>query len=67
MIALGIVNTIGVKLLGLGGHAGGYAYRTTVAVWFRDVLMFHLSTTQMSGTPCSFQVHALLALVLLAA
>ena len=62
VIALGIVNTIGVNLLGLGGHAGGYNYRTTVAVWFRDVLMFHPGTTQMSGAPWSFQVHALLAL-----
>jgi nitrate reductase gamma subunit len=67
VIALGIVNTIGVNLLGLGGHAGGYDYRSTVAVWFRDVLMFHPSTSQMLGAPWSFQVHALLALVLLAA
>ncbi|HLN06418.1 MAG TPA: respiratory nitrate reductase subunit gamma [Acidimicrobiales bacterium] len=66
VIALGIVNTIGVNLLGLGGHGGGYNYRSTVAVWFRDVLMFHPSATQMSGAPWSFQLHALLALALLA-
>jgi len=66
VIALGIVNTIGVNLLGLGGHGGGYNYRATVAVWFRDVLMFHPSATQMSGAPWSFQLHALLALALLA-
>ena len=67
VIALGIVNTIGVNLLGLGGHADGYDYRTTVAVWFRDVLTLHPSVTQMSGAPWSFQLHALLAVLLLAA
>ena len=66
VIALGIVNTIGVNLLGLGGHAGGYNYRTSVAVWFREVLMFHPSAAPMSGAPWSFKLHAILALLLLA-
>jgi nitrate reductase gamma subunit len=66
VIVLGLVNTIGIGLLGLDGHPGGYNYRTTVAVWFRDVLTFHPSTTQMAGAPWSFQLHALLAFLLLA-
>ena len=66
VILLGLVNTAGVGLLGLGGHPGGYNYRTTVAVWFRDVLTFHPSVAQMAGAPWSFQLHALLAFLLLA-
>jgi nitrate reductase gamma subunit len=66
VILLGLVNTIGVGLLGLGGHAGGYNYRTTVAVWFRDVLLFHPTVTQMATAPWSFQLHAMLAFLLLA-
>ncbi len=66
VILLGLVNTVGVGLLGLGRHAGGYNYRTTVAVWFRDVLTFHPSVTQMATAPWSFQVHALLSFLLLA-
>jgi len=67
VIALGIVNTIGVNLFGLGGHAGGYNYRITVAVWLRDVLGFHPSTAQMVGAPWSLQVHVVLSMLLLAA
>lgn len=67
VILLGLVNTVGVGLFGLGGHPGGYNYRATVAVWFRDVLLFHPSATTMAGAPWSFQVHALLAFLLLAA
>jgi nitrate reductase gamma subunit len=67
VVALGIVNTIGVNLFGIGGHGGGYNYRTTVAVWLREVLTFHPSTVQMSGAPWSFQCHAVLSMLLLAA
>ncbi len=66
VIVFGLVNTIGVGLLGLGGHPGGYNYRTTVAVWFREVLTFHPATAPLAGAPWSFQVHALLAFLLLA-
>lgn len=66
VILLGLVNTVGVGLLGIGGYTGGYNYRDTVAVWFRDVLTFHPSTVQMTGPPWSFQVHAVLAFLLLA-
>ena len=65
VIALGLINTIGVNLFGLGGYAGGYNYRNSVAVWFRDVLLFHPSIVPMVGAPWSFQTHALLAMLLL--
>jgi nitrate reductase gamma subunit len=67
VILLGLVNTIGAGLLGLEGHPGGYNYRATIAVWFRDVLAFHPSAAPMTGAPWSFQLHAVLAFLLLAA
>lgn len=67
VIALGLVNTIGVNLFGLGGFSGGYNYRNSVAVWFRDVLTFHPSAAPMIGAPWSFQTHALFAMLLLGA
>ncbi|MDE3083298.1 MAG: respiratory nitrate reductase subunit gamma [Acidobacteriota bacterium] len=67
VVALGLVNTIGVNLLGMGGYSGGYNYRLSVAVWFRDVFLFHPSTTTMSGAPWSFQAHALFAMLLIGA
>jgi nitrate reductase gamma subunit len=66
VIVLGILNTVGVGVFGMGGHPSGYDYRTTVAVWFRDVLFLHPRATQMQGVPWSFQVHAILALALFA-
>ncbi|MGA7835749.1 MAG: respiratory nitrate reductase subunit gamma [Acidimicrobiales bacterium] len=65
VIALGLVNTIGVNLFGLGGFAGGYNYRNSVAVWFRDVLTFHPSVAPMVGAPWSFELHALFATLLI--
>ncbi len=67
VIALGLVNTIGVNLFGLGGYSGGYNYRDSVAVWFRDVLTFHPSAAPMIGAPWSFELHALFAMLLLGA
>ncbi len=66
VIAFGVLNTVGVGIFGMSGHPGGYDYRTTVAVWFRDVLTFHPVAATMTGAPWSFQVHALLAFLLLA-
>jgi nitrate reductase gamma subunit len=65
VIALGLVNTIGVNLFGLGGYSGGYNYRNSVAVWFRDVLTFHPSAAPMIGASWSFELHALFAMLLL--
>ena len=66
VIILGMLNTVGVGVFGMSGHPGGYDYRTTLAVWFRDVLLFHPTAHQMVGVPWSFQVHAVAALVLFA-
>ena len=53
---LGLVNTIGVNLFGVGGYSGGYNYRDSVAVWFRDVLTFHPSAAPIAGAPWSFEL-----------
>jgi nitrate reductase gamma subunit len=61
VVALGIVNTIGVNLLG-----GGYDYRETVAVWFRSIFWFQPEGTELAAAPWSFQAHAVMAFVLIA-
>ena len=66
VVVLGMLDTVGVGLFGLSGRPGAYDYRTTVAVWFRDVLTFHPAVAQMAGAPWPFRVHALLAFLLLA-
>ena len=66
VILLGLVNTIGVGLIGIGGYHGGYNYRTSVSVWFRDVFLFHPNAATMTGVPWSFQFHVILAFLLFA-
>ena len=61
VVALGIVNTIGVNLLG-----GGYDYRETVAVWFRSIFWFQPEGGELAVAPWSFQWHAVMAFVLIA-
>jgi len=67
VVALGIVNTIGVQLFGLGGYgSSGYNYRETVAVWFRGIFWFQPDPELMAGAPWSFRLHAVAAFALLA-
>jgi nitrate reductase gamma subunit len=66
VMLFGLLNTIGVGLFGMGGHSGGYNYRLSVSVWFRDVLLFHPNAATMAGVPWSFQVHVMLAFFLFA-
>lgn len=61
VIAVGAFNTIGINLLG-----PGYDYRSDVAVWIRSVLLLQPRADLMAGAPVTFQLHALLALGLLA-
>ncbi|HEY5186855.1 MAG TPA: respiratory nitrate reductase subunit gamma [Actinomycetes bacterium] len=60
VIVVGTYNTIAVNLLG-----AGHDYRQDVAVWFRSVFWFRPDTAPMSAAPASFQLHALLALLLI--
>lgn len=60
-IALGMAETVGVNLLG-----GGYNYRDTVSVWFRDIYLLHPDGQLMVHAPLVYQLHVLLALVFIA-
>lgn len=60
-IALGMAETVGVNLLG-----GGYNYRDTVSVWFRDIYLLHPHGQLMVHAPLVYQLHVLLALVFIA-
>lgn len=64
--ALGVYNTIGVQLFGLGGHSGGYDYRETVSVWFRSIAWFQPRPELMVHAPLSFQLHIIAAMLLIA-
>nr|WP_219632805.1 respiratory nitrate reductase subunit gamma [Haloechinothrix aidingensis] len=56
LVVLGMVQTVGVNLLG-----GGYDYRETVAVWFRGIFYLQPDASLMVGAPLAYQLHALVA------
>ena len=58
---LGMVETLGVNLL-----FGGYDYRSTVAVWFRDLFLLSPQPSLMTGVPLPYQLHAIAAWLLYA-
>jgi nitrate reductase gamma subunit len=60
-IVTGMLNTVGSNLIG-----GGYDYRETVSPWFRSLFSLAPRPELMAGIPISFQIHALIVLVLLA-
>jgi nitrate reductase gamma subunit len=60
-IALGLAETVGVNLLG-----GGYNYRDTVSVWFRDIYLLHPDGQLMVHAPLVYQLHVICALVFIA-
>jgi nitrate reductase gamma subunit len=59
VILTGVAPTIGVNLLGQG-----YDYRTTVAPWFRGLLIGQPDVTAISSAPVIYQVHATAAWIL---
>lgn len=61
VVLLGIWATVGVTMLGAGPD-----YRTTVAVWFRGVLLLRPDGALMAGAPLLMRAHTLVALVLVA-
>jgi nitrate reductase gamma subunit len=60
-IVTGMLNTVGSNLIG-----GGYNYRETVSPWFRSLFTLDPRPELMVGIPISFQIHALIVLILLA-
>lgn len=61
VVATGMVNTIGVQLLG-----DAHNYRETVSPWFRSIFLLQPDPTLMSDVPISFRLHALSAMALFA-
>ncbi|MGH3684559.1 MAG: respiratory nitrate reductase subunit gamma [Pseudonocardiaceae bacterium] len=59
-IVTGMLNTVGSNLIG-----GGYDYRETVSPWFRSLFTLTPQPELMVGIPLSFQIHALIVLILL--
>lgn len=66
VVALGMMNTVGVQLLGIGGYPDGYNYRETISVWFRSIALFNPKPELMADAPITFQVHILAAMLLIA-
>jgi len=60
VILIGTYNTIVVNLVG-----AGHDYREDVAIWFRSIFWFQPDVALMSTAPASFQLHAVLAFVLI--
>jgi nitrate reductase gamma subunit len=60
VIVVGTYNTVVVNLLG-----PGHDYRQDVAVWFRSIFWFSPDAALMGSAPLTFQLHALLALLLI--
>jgi nitrate reductase gamma subunit len=61
VVALGMGETIGWQL-----GVGEYAYRDTVSVWFRQLVVLRPDASLMSGAPWIYQAHALASLALFA-
>ena len=61
VMMLGMLETVGVNLLG-----GGYDYRGTVSVWFRDLFLLNPQPMLMASAPHLYQIHALAAFALFA-
>jgi nitrate reductase gamma subunit len=61
VIGLGMLETVGVNLLG-----GGYDYRATVALWYRGLAMLDPHAALMEGAPLVYQLHAIAAWLLIA-
>ena len=67
VVLLGVYNTVAINLLNVTGeYPGGYNYRETVAIWFRSLFVFSPDTSGMVLAPPSFQIHAVLAMLLFA-
>ena len=56
VIVIGMLETIGVNLF-----QGGYDYRVSVAVWFRDIFVLAPHPQLMAEAPFLYQIHAILA------
>lgn len=63
VIAVGMWNTISTATG--WGLPEGFTYRDNVSIWFRSIFTFQPNPGALEGIPLQFQLHALLAFVLL--
>lgn len=61
VVATGMVNTIGVQILG-----EAHDYRETVSPWIRGIFMLQPDPALMASAPAAFKIHALAAMLLFA-
>lgn len=61
VVITGMINTVGFQMLG-----EAYNYRESISPWFREILVLHPNPSLMTGAPWSFQLHAILAMLLFA-
>lgn len=61
VIVLGVWDTVVTNTVG-----GGYDYRSTVAVWFRSLVIFQPDPKVMAGVPLFYRIHATAAWLLYA-
>lgn len=60
VILTGLANTI------LGNVVSHYDYREGVSIWFRELFMFQPHVEYMNAAPLTFQLHAVIAMLLFA-
>jgi nitrate reductase gamma subunit len=66
VLVLAIVAGLATTMVGSGIVGEPYNYRETVAVWFRSIFLLQPDGAAMAGAPPSYQVHAIIGLVLFA-
>jgi nitrate reductase gamma subunit len=66
-IVLGLINTFAINWLNVTGEfPDGFNYRESVAIWFRSLFVFSPDVAAMTLAPPSFQLHAVMSVVLVA-
>jgi nitrate reductase gamma subunit len=72
----GVCTLVGIAILVAGlaatalnafGHGDAHNYRLNVSLWFRSLFVLHPDVDAMAGADVTYQIHAVLAMVLFAA
>lgn len=66
VLILAIIAGLATTLLGSGVIGEEHNYRETVSVWFRSIFILQPDGAAMSSAPLSFQIHAVIGMVLFA-
>ena len=66
VLVLALVAGVTTTFLGSGVIGEAYNYRQSVSVWFRSIFILQPTGEAMAGAPFSYQLHAIVGLVLFA-